>query len=98
MKGTKQRKFSFPWGSGIIAEEAQYEGEWSRPTIQLLKYTEGEAEGGATIRFCSYNHNGRFSRSPLMLSVSEIEGLREALTRTPELRELLQELVSESEE
>jgi hypothetical protein len=92
----KQRRFSFSWGSGIIAEEAQFEGEWNRPTIQLLKYTEGEAEGAATIRFCSYNHNGRFSRSPLMLSTSEIDGLRAAIATTPELRELLRELVSDN--
>jgi hypothetical protein len=95
MPGAKERRFSFEWGSGVIAEEAQFEGEWNRPTIQLLKYTEGHAEGGASIRFCSYNHNGRFSRSPLMLSATEIDGLRDALRKTPELRELLQELVSD---
>jgi hypothetical protein len=98
MPVTKQRRFSFEWGSGVIAEEAQFEGEWNRPTIQLLKYTEGHAEGASTIRFCSYNHAGRFSRSPLMLSTSEIDGLREALRKTPELRELLRELVDGSSE
>ena len=95
MYASKQRRFSFHWGSGVVAEEAQFEGEWNRPTIQLLKYTEGHAEGSATIRFCSYNHNGRFSRSPLMLSTSDIAGLRDELKKTPELRELLQELVSD---
>jgi hypothetical protein len=94
MPDTKQRRFSFSWGSGVIAEEAQFEGEWNRPTIQLLKYTEGHAEGAMSIRFCSYNHSGRFSRSPLMLSTTEIDGLREAIARTPELRALLRELVS----
>ena len=97
MQVAKQRRFSFHWGSGVIAEEAQFEGEWNRPTIQLLKYTDGDAEGGASIRFCSYNHNGRFSRSPLMLSTSEIAGLREALAKTPELREMLRELVGEAD-
>ena len=91
----KERPFSFHWGSGVIAEEAQFEGEWNRPTIQLLQYTEGEAKGGASVRFCSYNHNGRFSRSPLMLSSSEIDGLREALKKTPKLRALLKELTAD---
>jgi hypothetical protein len=77
-----------------VAEEAQYEGEYHRPTIQLLKFTEGDAAGSVTIRFCSYNHAGRFSRSPLLLSTDEIEGLRGALSRTPELRALLKKLVS----
>jgi hypothetical protein len=95
MPAVKQRTFSFHWGSGVIAEEAQYQGEWNRPTIQLLEYTEGEAEGGASIRFCSYNHSGRFSRSPLMLSSSEIDGLREALKKTPKLRALLKELIAD---
>lgn len=91
------KTFSFHWGSGIIAEEAQFQGEWHRPTIQLLKYTEGEAAGGSSIRFCSYNHSGRFSRSPLMLSTEEIDGLRDALDKTPELRALLRRLVSPDE-
>jgi hypothetical protein len=95
MASVKQRRFSFEWGSGVIAEEAQFEGEWHRPTIQLLRYTDGEAEGATSIRFCSYNHNGRFSRSPLMLNTNDIDGLREALGKTPELRELLRELVGD---
>lgn len=89
---TRPKTFSFHWGSGVIAEEAQFEGEWHRPTIQLLKYTEGDAAGGASIRFCSYNHSGRFSRSPLMLSTEEIDGLRAALEKTPELKALLRQL------
>jgi hypothetical protein len=95
MPASKQRPFSFHWGSGVIAEEAQFEGEWNRPTIQLLQYTDGHAKGASSVRFCSYNHNGRFSRSPLMLSASEIHGLREALKQTPKLRKLLGELIAD---
>ena len=89
----QQKTFSYHWGNGIVAEEAQFESEWSRPTIQLLRYTDEENEGTVNVRFCSYSLNGRFSRSPLLLGADQIEGLREALRQTPELRELLRRLV-----
>jgi hypothetical protein len=81
------------WGGGVIAEEATFTGEWSEPTIQLMEYTDGEAAGGWSIRFCSFNHRGQFQRSPLMISDSEIEAMREALQRTPRLRAILKRLV-----
>jgi hypothetical protein len=81
------------WGSGEIIEEAAWTGEWHEPCIQLLHYTEGEAAGGFTIRFCTYNPEGRFQRSPLMLSEEDIDGLRDALKETPQLRALLKRLV-----
>ena len=37
---TKQKSFSYSWGSGYVAEEARVEGEYHLPTLQLLKYTE----------------------------------------------------------
>ena len=52
-----------------------------------------ENTGSASIRFCYYSLDGRFQRSPLMLSTDEIEGLREALRGAPKLRELLRRLV-----
>ncbi|PKB83040.1 MAG: hypothetical protein BZY88_02955 [SAR202 cluster bacterium Io17-Chloro-G9] len=91
----KEKSFAFHWGSGVVAEEAQVETQWDRPTFQLLKYTEGEAAGGATIRFCHYSHEGRFRRSPLMLSEEAIDDMRQALNATPELRDLLRRLLEE---
>ena len=40
----KPMSFSYSWGSGYVAEEAKVEGEYHVPTLQLLKYTDGEAE------------------------------------------------------
>jgi hypothetical protein len=87
------RPFSFHWGGGQIVEEAAYTGEHTEPAIQLLEY-EGHP-GSYGIRFCYYNHAGRFQRSPMMIdSAGTLEGLRAALRETPKLRELLQRLVS----
>jgi hypothetical protein len=60
-----------------------------------MVYTEGEAAGSYSLRFCSYNHRGMFQRSPLMVGEAEIEGLRKALRQTPRLREILRELVAD---
>ena len=87
------RPFTMHWGSGVIAEEASFSGEWSDPAIQLLEYSDGEAAGSLTIRFCSFNHSGLFQRSPLMLQERDLQALREALAATPRLRALLSQLV-----
>ena len=92
---TRQRPFSYSWGSGYVAEEARVRGEHHEPAIQLLKYTDGDAAGRVSIRFCYYSHRGRFSRSPLMMSGDEIDMMREALRETPELRQLLCKLVED---
>ena len=90
---TREKRFSFHWGSGVVAEEAQVESQYDVPTIQLLRYTEGDAEGGVSIRFCHYNHRGGFRRSPLMMSLEDIDDMRDALQQTPELMALLKRLV-----
>jgi hypothetical protein len=87
------RPFEMMWGRGEIVEEATYEGEWHVPTVQLMQYTEGEATGSFSIRFCTYSHRGGFSRSPLMVGEADLEGLKEALKETPRLREILKRLV-----
>ena len=87
------RPFEMYWGSGEIVEEAAFEGEHHEPVIQLMEYTEGQAAGSFSVRFCTYGHNGRFSRSPLMVGEDDIAGLREALKSTPRLRTLLKKLV-----
>ena len=81
------------WGSGEIVEEATFSGEHHEPTIQLLSYTEGEAAGSFSIRFCSYNHRGQFQRSPLMIGPDEIDGLKQALKQTPRLCDILRQLI-----
>ena len=90
-----KKTFSYHWGSGEVAEEAQVEGRYHMPTIQLLKYHEGDAAGGVTVRFAHYSLRGRFGRSPLMMSYEEIEDMRDALRETPELRALLKRLVED---
>jgi hypothetical protein len=87
------RPFEMHWGSGEIVEEATYSGEWHEPCIQLMHYTEGEAAGSLTLRFCTYNHEGRFQRSPLMLSEADIHGLRDAIREAPQVHALLRRLV-----
>jgi hypothetical protein len=87
------RPFEVHWGRGEIVEEASFTGEYHEPAIQLMRYTEGDAAGSYSIRFCSYNHRGSFQRSPLMIGDAEIEGLRRALETTPQLREALRRLL-----
>ena len=87
------KTFSLHWGSGIIEEEAQVVTPYHRPTIQLLKFTEGEAAGTYEIRFCHYDHHGRFQRSPLIIDAKDIPALKQALGETPKLRTLLAKLV-----
>jgi len=89
------RPFTMPWGSGVVAEEASYGGEWHQPCIQLLEYMDGDAVGTVSVRFCSYTHDGRFQRNPLMVGEDDIEGLREALQGAPRLRNLLRRLLEE---
>lgn len=77
------------WGSGEIVEEATYLGRYHEPAVQLLEFEDGSLD----IRFCCYDHQGRFQRSPLMLGEDEIAGLRRAIDRTPRLRALLRRMV-----
>jgi len=90
----KQPKtFSLHWGSGIVEEEAQIQCEYHPPTIQLLKFPDGEAKGTYEIRFCHYNHEGRFQRSPLILDAEDTHRMKQALEQTPKLKKFLDQLV-----
>lgn len=89
------KTFSYHWGGGHIAEEAQVESPHHLPTFQLLKYTDGPAAGNVGIRFCGYSPRGHFIRSPLLMSPEDIDAMRGALHETPELRALLRRLVAE---
>jgi len=57
------RPFAMPWGNGEIIEEATAVGEWSEPSIQLLRYE----DGSVAVRFCQYDHCGCFRRSPMIV-------------------------------
>lgn len=88
-KSARAREFSLHWGRGLIEEEVQIETAYHRPTIQLLRFTEGEAAGTYEVRFCHYDLRGRFQRSPLILDASDLPRLRKALRGAPRLRKLL---------
>ena len=86
---TIPRPFDLHWGRGQVAEEATFAGEHHEPSVQLLEFE----DGSLSLRFCFYDHRGRFQRSPLIVGREEIAGLRQALDGTPRLRGLLKELV-----
>ncbi len=88
----KPKTFALHWGSGVIVEEAQIVTAHHRPTIQLLEFTEGAAAGTQEIRFCHYDHHGRFQRSPLIIDARDLAALRRALEATPRLKRLLAKL------
>jgi hypothetical protein len=85
------RPFAFHWGSGEIVEEASFRGQYTEPAIQLLEYEGHSGEYG--VRFCYYSLDGRFQRSPMMLSKEGIASMRAALKKTPKLRAILKKLV-----
>ncbi len=87
------RKFSLHFGSGVVAEEATFEGEHHQPTIQLLDFTEGDATGSVMLRFCGYNTRGQFMRDPLILNEEDIAQLREAVRNSPRIAGLLRQLL-----
>ena len=90
-KRATPRPFDLHWGRGQIVEEAAHSAEYHEPSMQLLQFEEGYE----AVRFCYYDHAGRFQRSPLIVSTSEMEGMRQALEDTPRLRDFLRKLVDE---
>ncbi len=89
------RPFTYPWGSGQIVEEAAYSGQYHQAIIQLLVFEGEEGPGAESVRFSFYNLDGRFQRTPLLVSEDELDGLRAALQETPRLRRLVARLVQE---
>jgi len=76
-----------------VEEEAQIETPYHRPTIQLLKFTDGKAKGAYDIRFCTYDHRGRFQRMPLIVDELDLAPLRKALKSAPKLSKLLKQML-----
>ncbi len=87
------KSFKLHWGSGIVEEEVQVTNAYTRPTIQLLKFTEGENKGNYQIRFCHYGHSGAFQRSPMMVDEEDVKALRAEIAKSPELHRILAKLV-----
>ena len=81
------RRFNLPWGSGNIVEEASIMRPHWEPVIQLLRFD----NGSKALRFCVYSGK-RFSRMPLIISEEDIEELKEAISKRPEIRKLIQAL------
>ena len=78
------RPFEFPWGKGQVVEEVSVLRPHWEPTIQLLRYEDGEE----SLRFCYY-HGPRFGRGPMMASIHDLKELKAQAqhtaptTRTP---------------
>ncbi|HEU05024.1 MAG TPA: hypothetical protein ENH95_07955 [Nitrosopumilus sp.] len=83
------RPFKMPFGSGKIVGEASITSKYHEPTIQLLKFD----NGNKVIRFCSYN-KGKFSRSPLMIDEKELRKLGNAIKKEKELSKFISRLSS----
>ena len=83
------RPFSLHWGDGQIVEEVTMRSEYHEPAIQLLEFENGDLE----VRFCYFDLEGRFQRSPLIVGAAEVEGLREGLKHAPRLRQILRDLI-----
>lgn len=60
-----------------------------RPTIQLLKFTKGEAAGSYAIRFCQLGAKKALMRAPMVIDASAVRDLKKALVGAPKLRKLL---------
>jgi len=81
------RPFKMPFGKGMVVEEASIISKYHEPTIQLLKFDNGDK----VIRFCSYN-KGKFNRSPLMIDEKDLRKLGNAIKREKEMSKLISRL------
>ena len=89
------RPFNLLWGSGKIIEEAAIEGGLHAPSIQLMRYEQGEKKGQMAIRFAAYDPDGDLERRPLIINERELRPLRREIDRSPRLKALLRKLVEE---
>ncbi len=81
------RPVQMHWGVGEIVEEAWGAGRYHEPALQLIRWPDGTE----SIRFCYYSQ-GRFQRSPLMLSKDDVRILRPALKSCRRLRHWLKSM------
>jgi hypothetical protein len=83
-----RRRFQLHWGGGWITEEARSKTQYHEPSIQLLSFDSGEQ----SIRFCYY-HDGFYQGGPLILSESQLAGLRREIRKNKNIHALLKKLV-----
>ena len=88
------KTFALHWGPGVVAEEVKAISRYHQPAIQLLEFREGEAAGALQIRFCYYDHQGRFQRSPLIVDEENLAALAQGLKSAPRLRMMLKRLLA----
>ena len=90
------RKFEFPWGRGMITEEASIrctltanglKERWE-PTIQLLKFENGES----ALRFCVYS-KGRLRRKPMILDDAQARMMASEIKVNRKLKAILRNLL-----
>ena len=90
------RKFEFPWGRGMITEEASIrctlkanglKESWE-PTIQLLKFENGES----ALRFCVYS-KGRLRRMPMILDEAQARMMASEIKVNRKLKAILRNLL-----
>ena len=82
------RSFALPWGQGQVVEEVSVMRPHWEPTIQLLRYEDGEE----TLRFCYY-HGARFGRGPMIVSGEDLKELKaQARDSAPRIFQLLEDL------
>ncbi len=74
------RPFKMPFGKGMVVEEASMTSKYHEPTIQLLKFDNGDKE----IRSCSSN-KGNFNRSPLMIDEKDLRKVGNTIKREKEM-------------
>ena len=90
------RKFEFPWGKGVITEEASIRctltanglNESWEPTIQLLEFENGDR----ALRFCVYSR-GRLRRMPMILDDSQARALASEIKVNKNLKTVLENLI-----
>jgi len=51
------------WGEGVVAEEVRHTTPYHVAVVQLIDMEDGTE----LVRFCWYDHAGRFHRSPLIV-------------------------------
>ena len=90
------RRFEFPWGKGMITEEASIrctlttkglKESWE-PTIQLLEFENGDR----VLRFCIYSR-GRLRRMPMILDDVQARALASEIKVNKKLKTLLGNLI-----
>jgi hypothetical protein len=87
-KPFRKRRFQLHWGGGWITEEARSRTQYHEPSIQLLSFDSGEQ----SVRFCYYRE-GFYQGGPLILSESNLAGLRREIRKNPTIYAFLERLV-----